>query len=54
MESQHNTITSATSRMDSYHNLSANWTLWAHLPHNTDWSINGDHPVKAIIAKTVM
>ncbi len=23
----------------TYHNLSDKWTLWAHLPHNTDWSI---------------
>jgi hypothetical protein len=25
--------------MDTFHNLKNNWTLWAHLPHNTDWSI---------------
>jgi hypothetical protein len=25
---------------EEYHNLSDKWTLWAHLPHNTDWSIN--------------
>jgi hypothetical protein len=23
----------------TYHNISNKWTLWAHLPHNTDWSI---------------
>jgi hypothetical protein len=23
-----------------YHQLSDKWTLWAHLPHDTDWSIN--------------
>ena len=23
-----------------YNNLSDKWTLWAHLPHDTDWSIN--------------
>ena len=42
MESQHNnTMESETSssNIESYHNLSDNWTLWAHLPHNTDWSI---------------
>jgi translation initiation factor 4E len=22
-----------------FHNLSDTWTLWAHLPHDTDWSI---------------
>jgi hypothetical protein len=24
---------------EEYHVLSDKWTLWAHLPHNTDWSI---------------
>ena len=24
----------------SVHPLSDKWTLWAHLPHDTDWSIN--------------
>jgi len=23
----------------TFHNLSDTWTLWAHLPHDTDWSI---------------
>lgn len=23
----------------SYHTLTNEWVLWAHLPHNTDWSI---------------
>ena len=23
-----------------YHHLLDKWTLWAHLPHDTDWSIN--------------
>jgi len=26
--------------MPSVHLLSDKWTLWAHLPHDTDWSIN--------------
>jgi hypothetical protein len=29
----------ATSTSISYHSLSDKWTLWAHLPHNTDWSL---------------
>jgi hypothetical protein len=33
---QHNTMTTET---NEYHKLSDNWTLWAHLPHNTDWSV---------------
>ena len=28
-----------THTMTEYHNLSDKWTLWAHLPHDTDWSI---------------
>jgi hypothetical protein len=24
----------------NYHQLSGNWKLWAHLPHDTDWSAN--------------
>ena len=23
-----------------YHTLNDTWTLWAHMPHDTDWSIN--------------
>ena len=48
MESQHNnTMESATSisNMESFHTLSDNWTLWAHLPHNTDWSIKSYIPI---------
>jgi hypothetical protein len=47
MESQHNTMATATttSTDDVYHNLSDNWTLWAHLPHNTDWSIKSYIPI---------
>ena len=25
---------------NSYHPLSRQWTLWTHLPHDTDWTIN--------------
>jgi len=29
-----------TKKMDeTYHNLSDKWTLWAHLPHDTDWRL---------------
>ena len=45
MESQHNSMTTDTTSMDSFHKLSQNWTLWAHLPHNTDWSINSYIPI---------
>ena len=31
--------TMATNIPDEFHNLSSIWTMWAHLPHDTDWSI---------------
>ena len=31
---------SEISEVEEYNNLSDKWTIWAHLPHNTDWSIN--------------
>ena len=34
------TITMETSKIEDFHQLSDKWTLWAHLPHDTDWSIN--------------
>lgn len=40
---QQNTImteTTSCNEMEDFHMLSNRWTLWAHLPHNTDWSIN--------------
>lgn len=41
MSSQHITMTTETvsSKMEDFHKLQDNWTLWAHLPHNTDWSL---------------
>jgi hypothetical protein len=35
------TNTLLTNKLDDlHHTLSDKWTLWAHLPHDTDWSIN--------------
>jgi hypothetical protein len=31
--------TDDTPETTEYHNLLDKWTLWAHLPHDTDWSI---------------
>jgi hypothetical protein len=31
--------------MEDFHKLSDKWTLWAHLPHDTDWSINSYKPI---------
>jgi hypothetical protein len=45
MLSQHTTMETTTSSMDTSHKLSDRWTLWAHLPHNTDWSIKSYIPI---------
>jgi hypothetical protein len=29
----------ASSNEKKYHRLHDNWTLWAHLPHDTDWTV---------------
>jgi len=34
-----------SSETDLFHKLSDNWTLWAHLPHNTDWSLKSYIPI---------
>ena len=26
--------------MEQFHKLSSNWTMWAHLPHDTNWSLD--------------
>jgi hypothetical protein len=36
----HTTMATEKSTTEEYHVLSDRWTLWAHLPHNTDWSID--------------
>ena len=33
-------MTMEPAQIEEHHKLSDRWTLWAHLPHNTDWSIN--------------
>jgi len=33
------------SEESSFHTLSKKWTLWAHLPHNTDWSLKSYIPI---------
>jgi translation initiation factor 4E len=39
MVTQTATMTTELISNEEYHLLSDKWTLWAHLPHNTDWSI---------------
>ena len=36
---------------NQYHNLADSWTLWAHLPHDTDWTIKS---YKKIFTSTTM
>jgi hypothetical protein len=36
---------SSNSIQDSYHPLENKWIIWAHLPDNTDWSINSYVPI---------
>ena len=45
MLSQHTTMETATSSIETFHQWSNRWTLWAHLPHNTDWSITSYIPI---------
>jgi hypothetical protein len=33
------------SSTSEFHKLSDRWTLWAHLPHNTDWSLKSYIPI---------
>ena len=34
-----------SSSKETFHSLSNNWTLWAHLPHNTDWTLKSYIPI---------
>jgi len=34
-----------SSSTETFHKLSNNWTLWAHLPHNTDWTLKSYIPI---------
>jgi hypothetical protein len=46
MLSQHTIkMETETSSTETYHPLSNRWTLWAHLPHDTDWSIKSYIPI---------
>jgi hypothetical protein len=44
MLSQHTTM-EQSSNAEAFHLLNDKWTLWAHLPHNTDWSITSYIPI---------
>lgn len=45
MLSQHTDTMEPASYLQSFHKLSDRWTLWAHLPHNTDWSLKSYIPI---------
>tara|TARA_B110000305_G_C19027587_1_gene442234 strand:+ start:78 stop:626 length:549 start_codon:yes stop_codon:yes gene_type:complete len=39
------TATHMNSEISSHHKLNDNWTLWAHLPDNIDWSLKSYIPI---------
>ena len=39
---------------ESFHELPGNWTLWAHLPHDTDWTIKSYQQVQQEICTVEM
>jgi translation initiation factor 4E len=39
MNNDVNTLDEKSSESNNLHKLSDTWILWAHLPHDTDWSI---------------
>jgi hypothetical protein len=45
MLSQHTETMETANSFESFHKLSDRWTLWAHLPHNTDWSLKSYIPI---------
>jgi hypothetical protein len=45
MVTHQTTMMTETNHMEDFHPLSDKWTLWAHLPHNTDWSIKSYIPI---------
>ena len=36
--------TETDTNSSEYHALANKWTMWAHLPHDTDWSISSYKP----------
>jgi len=40
MVTPQSTMATDTSIKSDYHPLANKWTMWAHLPHDTDWSID--------------
>jgi len=38
-------LTTPSSKIQEPRKLSSKWVLWAHLPHDTDWTINSYKPI---------
>ena len=38
----------------NYHQLYDNWTLWAHLPHDTDWTVKSYKKILAMINNVIV
>jgi hypothetical protein len=45
MDPAHDKMEPVINAVEPLHILADNWTLWAHLPHNTDWSIKSYIPI---------
>ena len=45
MLSQYTDTMETANSNSEFHKLSDRWTLWAHLPHNTDWSLKSYIPI---------
>lgn len=45
MLSQHTTMEPENKETNLFHALTDSWTLWAHLPHNIDWTLNSYIPI---------
>ena len=41
-------MTTDTSRIEEYNKLSDKWTLWAHLPHDIDWSMKSYNKIYTV------
>jgi len=45
MESAQSSEESFQGQSQQYNKLYDNWTLWAHLPHDTDWTVKSYKPI---------
>ena len=48
MESSVTPMSLVEQNQEKIHNLYDNWTLWAHLPHDTDWTVKSYKKIMTI------